>query len=49
MAIMIRTNAKATKLAWAILGEPANVAFKKDRKQRLLDKRLTNEETVRVR
>lgn len=49
MTIMVRTNKEATKIAWKILGEPANIAFKPTEKQKMLNKRLTNEETVRVR
>lgn len=49
MAIMIRSNKKATDIVWKILGEPANMVYKKTKKEQLLDKRLTNEETVRVR
>lgn len=49
MAIQIRQNRKAEKIAWDILGKPANLAYKKDRKDRIADLRLTREETVRVR
>lgn len=49
MAIMIRSNKKATEIAWKILGEPANIAYQRTEKQKKIDHRLMQEETTRVR
>lgn len=49
MPATVRPDNKARKIAWAILGEPANLASKKTRHQRELDRRLLREETYRVR
>lgn len=39
----------ATKIAFKILGTPANMRSKRTKERETLDKRLTEEETVRVR
>ena len=44
-----RPNKKATKIAWAILGKPANMQFKPSEKEKYIDRRLLFEETTRVR
>lgn len=49
MPATVRPDNKARKIAWAILGEPANMASKKSRQQREVDRRLLQEETSRVR
>jgi hypothetical protein len=49
MASAPRQNNKATKIAYKILGVPANIAFKRDKKQKEINRRLVFEETARVR
>lgn len=49
MPAMPRMSSKATKIAYKILGVPANIRDKKTKKQKELEKLLTAEETVRVR
>lgn len=49
MAIMPRPKGKARKIAYDILGVPANIAAKPTKKQRILDRHLLYEETSRVR
>ena len=49
MPVMIRPEGKAKKIAYAILGTPANFAVKKTKKQEQIDKALLFQETVRVR
>jgi hypothetical protein len=49
MPAMPRMSNKATKIAYKILGIPANVQSKKTKKQKKLEEALTAEETVRVR
>lgn len=44
-----RWNKKATKIAWDILGKPANMQFKPSKEERRIDRRLLFEETTRVR
>jgi len=44
-----RSNKKATKIAFKILGIPANIAFRRNKKQKAVNKRLVFEETIRVR
>lgn len=46
---MPRLNAKTTKIAFKIIGIPANIAFKRNKKQQKVNKRLVFEETTRVR
>jgi hypothetical protein len=45
---MLRPNGKAKKIAYAILGKPANMN-KRTPKERELDRRLLYEESYRVR
>jgi len=49
MPEMVRPDNKARKIAWAILGTPANMATKKTKRQRAIDQRLLASETSRVR
>jgi hypothetical protein len=44
-----RQKGAATKIAFNLLGKPANMRSKRTKERELLDKRLTEEETVRVR
>ncbi len=49
MPVMPRQNKKATKIAYRILGKPANLKAKPDRKEKSVKARLIFEETMRVR
>jgi len=49
MPVMLRPNAKATKIAWRLLGKPANLRAKDAKRKTQVDRRLTFEETTRVR
>ena len=49
MPAMPRISAKQTKIAFKILGKPANMREEKSKKQTKTDKRLVFEETMRVR
>jgi hypothetical protein len=49
MPVMIRPEGKPKKIAYAILGTPANMAVKKTAKEKQVDKALLFQETVRVR
>ena len=49
MPSMPRLKGKPTKIAYSILGIPANMLFKKTGAQKKIDKRLVFEETFRVR
>ncbi len=49
MTAMVRPKGKATKIAFKILGKPANMQTKKSKKQTKVNKRLEFEETARVR
>lgn len=49
MPAMLRISGKAMKIAYKILGVPANVKFKRTPEQERINKRLLFEETVRVR
>jgi hypothetical protein len=46
---MPRVKGKATDIAWAILGKPNSFNVKKNKKQSMIDKRISFEETTRVR
>lgn len=46
---MIRPKGKAKKIAFKILGKPANMQEKPDKKKRKVNQRLLYEETQRVR
>lgn len=48
MPAMPRIPGKPTKIAFKILGIPANIAYKPNSKEKAVDKRLTFEETTRV-
>lgn len=49
MPTMYRLDSKNTKIAYKILGEPANLAQKKTKAQKEIDRRLIADETVRAR
>ena len=49
MPAMPRFEKKATKIAFKILGTPANLAYRPNREKREEDRRLEYEETFRVR
>lgn len=44
-----RPKGKAKNIAFKILGTPPNIAFKRDKRQKQINKRLIFEETTRVR
>lgn len=46
---MIRMPGKAKKIAYKVLGVPANIADKRDAVDQKINKRLIFEETIRVR
>ncbi len=48
MPAMLRPEGKAKRIAYAILGKPANMQ-KRTKKERFVDRRLLFEETYRVR
>ena len=49
MPTMIRIPGKAKKIAYKILGVPANIASKRDAVDKKINKRLIFEESTRVR
>jgi len=49
MPIMPRLKNKATKIAYKILGVPGNIRHKPTETERFINKRLWQEETMRVR
>lgn len=49
MPAMPRIPGKPKKIAFKILGTPANLAFKRSKEQKAVDKRLLFEETTRAR
>jgi len=49
MPAMPRIKGKATKIAYDILGKPANIKFKRTKAQELLNEKLVAQETIRVR
>lgn len=49
MAIAPRPNGKAKKIAYKILGVPANIAYKPGKLERYVNKRLQYEDTMRSR
>lgn len=49
MPTMIRIPGKPTKIAYKILGKPANIASKRDAVSEKINRRLIFEETTRVR
>jgi len=46
---MVRPKGRAKKIAYSLLGIPANMQFKRTRGERKINKRLVFEETSRVR
>jgi hypothetical protein len=44
-----RRKCLATKIAYKVLGTPANIAFKRSKQQEQVDKQLNAQETSRVR
>lgn len=49
MPAMPRFSIKGTKIAFRILGVPANIAYKPTSKERKVNKRVIYEDTSRVR
>ena len=49
MPVMLRPKGKAKKIAFKILGKPANLQFKPNKDQRKVNQRLLYEETFRAR
>ena len=49
MPVMRRIDKKAEKIAFKIMGTPPNIAFKRNKEQQRINKRLIFEETVRAR
>ncbi len=49
MPSMIRMPGKGKKIAWRILGKPANIAYKPDDRERKLNRTLIFQETTRMR
>lgn len=49
MPAMIRPPSKVTKIAYRIVGIPANMIIKRNKRLRTRNKRLLFEETMRVR
>lgn len=46
---MYRLKSKNTKIAYKILGVPGNIAFKRNKEQKEIQKRLIADETTRAR
>ena len=46
---MPRPKDKARKIAYKVLGIPSNIAFKRSKEQKKINRRLLYEETFRVR
>jgi hypothetical protein len=49
MPAMPRFSKKGTKIAYKVLGTPENIAYKPKGKEKEIDKRLTFQDTTRVR
>lgn len=49
MVTMIRIPGKTTKIAYKILGTPANIAYKPSKKQEEINRKLIAEDTSRSR
>lgn len=49
MPTMIRIPGKPKKIAYKILGVPANIEYKRDSVEKKINKRLIFEESIRVR
>lgn len=45
MSIMVRPKGKARKIAYALLGKPANLAYKPSKEQQRINARLDADET----
>jgi len=46
---MPRQNKRASKVAFSILGKPANIAYKRSKEEQEINRRLFFEETFRAR
>ncbi len=49
MPSMIRMPGKGKKIAWRILGVPANIAYKPSERERKINRMLIFQQTTRVR
>jgi hypothetical protein len=49
MPSMLRMPGKGKKIAWNILGKPANISYKPDAKQRKINNVLLFQQTTRTR
>ena len=49
MAMMARLSGIGKKIAYSILGKPANIAFKKNSYQSKVDEQLQSQNTRRIR
>jgi hypothetical protein len=49
MPVMPRVSKKTTNIAYKILGVPSNIAFKRTKREKEINRRLVFEETARVR
>ncbi len=49
MCTMPRVKSLATKIAYKILGIPANIAYKRSKQQEAVNRQLNAQETSRVR
>jgi hypothetical protein len=49
MPSMPRVSKKTTNIAYTVLGVPSNIAFKRTKKEKEINRRLLFEETQRVR
>lgn len=49
MPAMPRSKSLATKIAYAILGTPSNIAYKRSQSQEVVNQKLTAQESSRVR
>lgn len=49
MPAMPRVKSYATKVAYKVLGVPANIVFKRSKRQEKIDRQLNAQETSRVR
>lgn len=49
MTVMVRPKSKATRIAYKVLGVPSNIAHKRTKREKYINRRLLFEETSRVR
>lgn len=49
MATMVRGSGRTTKIAYAILGTPPNIAYKPSKKQDEINRKIAAEDTSRAR